>query len=69
MLPIYRKNWHDMLGVDFGTEIGPSNVSLEDFEKHALRCGRIIELAGNKQEFTHMKPLFISECLFFITYQ
>lgn len=36
-----------MLGVDFGTEIGPSNVSLEDFEKHALRCGRIIELAGS----------------------
>ncbi|TRY79290.1 hypothetical protein TCAL_14798 [Tigriopus californicus] len=47
MLPIYRKNWHDMLAVDFGSEIGPLNVSLEDFEKHALRCGRIIELAGS----------------------
>ena len=42
LLPIYEKQWQKMLTVYTCEDMGPADISLEVFEKHACRYGRTL---------------------------
>ena len=43
LLPKYEEQWNRMLGVFSGADVGPSEITDEDFEMNSCRCGRILE--------------------------
>ena len=53
MYPVYQRQWQLLLRTDQGIDRGPQNFTSEEFNKVCLRCGRTLNMSGNKDISYH----------------